>query len=207
MSISSLILAILALSLLGAAWKLSRLLADKQTRLIDLQQSLVNLLAEQRIASIKRAALLEQQKIVEQSVKTGAATAETVHKAVADVAFGVMDAIPVTEEVSKFARSLHNGIADTIYSTVRTSNKQIGGLAREYLKLKDDFDAARRTKPEREVNPPKAEESAQHNIIAGAPAGAPEGLEHTENPSDKERPGNKANPEIKKTGDTDDEKH
>ena len=103
MSLTSTVLLVLAVGLLGFAWRLSQQIAERRTQLISLQRALVDLLAERRTAAIKRAALLEQQELVEKTVKTGAETAETVHKAVADVAFGVMDAIPVTEEVSKLA--------------------------------------------------------------------------------------------------------
>jgi len=162
MSLTSTVLLVLAVGLLGFAWRLSQQIAERRARLISLQRALVDLLAERRTAAIKRAALLEQQELVEKTVKTGAETAETVHKAVADVAFGVMDAIPVTEEVSKLARGLHDGIAGSIYSTVRTSNTQIGGLAREFLKLKDEYDASRRSKGEAESDGDRAQDTAKH---------------------------------------------
>ena len=45
-------------------------------------------------------------------------------------------------------RDTSDGIAGTIYSTVRSSNKGIGGLARVLMKLKDDVPAARSNQSE-----------------------------------------------------------
>ena len=101
-------------------------------------------LALEQNGRIRHAALLEQQEIVEKSVDTGAGTAEVVHKTVSDPAFGIMDNMEATKDVSKLARGLHDGIADGIYATVRASDKEIGKLARELLRVKGDFDAAKR---------------------------------------------------------------
>jgi len=133
-----------ALSLAGWTWRLSLALRDRQRELVALEHALMDYVVEEQCARLRQAALLEQQQIVEKSVDTGASSAEVVHKAVAGVTFGILDAIPATKGVSRLVRGLHNGIADTIYDTVRTSNKEIGGLAKELLKLKGDLDTARR---------------------------------------------------------------
>jgi hypothetical protein len=155
------IVAIAALTVAGLTWKISRLLGDKQDRLVSLENSLMDLLAKRQEAKIKIAARLEQQEIVEVAVDTGAASAEVVHKAVADVTFGVLDSIPVTEGVSKLVRGLHDGIAGSIYSTVRLSNKEAGNLAKGYIKMKADYDAARPEQPEQEEQAEQAENTPQ----------------------------------------------
>lgn len=128
----------------GFTWVLARRLADRRRTLVALEKALMDYLVLEQNGRIRHAAWLEQQKIVEQSVDTGADSAELVHKTVADVAFGIMDNMDATKDVSKFARGLHDGIADSVYATVRTSNKEIGKLTKELLKLKGNYDSAKR---------------------------------------------------------------
>ena len=130
----------------GIAWVMARRLAEQRQTLIALEKALMDYLVVEQNGRIRHAALLEQQEIVEKSVDTGAGTAEVVHKTVSDTAFGIMDNMEATKDVSKLARGLHDGIADSIYSTVRTSNKEIGKLAKELLRVKGDFDTAKRRK-------------------------------------------------------------
>lgn len=159
------IVVVAALLLSGLAWRLSHLLAEKQGRLAGIEISLMDLMAERQEAKTKKAAALEQQKIVEKSVDTGAASAEVIHKSVASVTFGVLDSIPATEGVSKLVRGLHDGIAGTIYSTVRTSNKQVGNLAKDYINLKKDYDKVRK----------KAAEQKPKSTPQGEPGDKPAG--------------------------------
>jgi hypothetical protein len=133
-----------ALLLGGFTVVLARQLAERRHTLIALEKALMDYLTMEQNGRIRHAARLEQQAIVEKTVDTGAGSAELVHKTVADVTFGIMNNIEVTKEASKLVRGLHDGIADSVYTTVRTSNKEIGKLAKELLKLKGDFDAAKR---------------------------------------------------------------
>ncbi len=155
-SVWVIILAI-TLALLGWTWKLARSLGERRARLVGLEQSLVNLLADRQEVGITSAALLEKQKLVEKSVETGADVAEAVHNKVAGGTFDILDSIPATEGISRFARGLHDGIAGTSYSKVRSSNKSIGGLARVLMKLKDDLPAARSNQSELENGQAKTE--------------------------------------------------
>ena len=160
---------LLAGGLLSAwlTWRLSRRLAERQDRLAALEHALADHLADESAARIRQAALLEQQEIVEKSVDVGANSAELVHKAVAGVTFGILDAIPVTKGVSRFVRSIHDGIADTIYATVRTSNREIGGLAKELLKAKGELDTARRRDRDRGGKRAKASDGRQRRRDEG----------------------------------------
>ena len=133
-----------ALMMGGMTWVLARKLAERRQTLIALEKALMDYLVVEQNGRIRHAALLEQQKIVEKTVDAGASSAEVVHKTVAGTAFGIMDNIEVTKDVSKLARGVHDGIADSIYATVRTSNREIGKLTKELLKVKGDFDAAKR---------------------------------------------------------------
>ena len=158
------LVAIAALVVAGLTWKISRILGAKQDRMVGLEYSLMELLAKRQEAKIKIAAQLEQQKIVEKAVETGTASAQVVHKAVAEVTFGVLDSIPVTEGISKLVRGLHDGIAGSIYSTVRVSNKQAGNLAKGYIKMKAEYDAAHPKlpeQPEQQEQPEQADKTPQ----------------------------------------------
>ena len=167
------ILTLVIALLLGAiTWALAHRLADRRRTLVALERALVDYLVLEQNGRIKHAALLEQQKIVEKSVDTGADSAELVHKTVADVAFGIMDNIDATKDVSKFARGLHDGIADSVYATVRTSNKEIGKLTKELLKIKGNYDTVKRRQQAARTGVPG--KPSKQTAGAGGKAAGPE---------------------------------
>ena len=145
--------AAVALAVAGAL--LASALRAKQARLVALERALEDLLAAERQAVIRHEALLEQQDIVEKSVETGAKSAEAIHKTVAGVTFGILDSIPATEGVSRLVRGVHDGVSGSVYATVRGTNKQLGKLARAYLKEREG--AARQKRPDAAAG--KAEDS------------------------------------------------
>ena len=145
MSIMALVLTAAAAALAALGVVVARELHAKQARLVALEHALVDCLAAEREASIRHEALVEQQDIAEKSVETGAKSAETIHRTVAGVTFGILDSIPATENVSRLVRGVHDGVAGTVYASVRDTNKQLGKLARGYLKEREA--AARRQRP------------------------------------------------------------
>lgn len=133
MFVTSLVVLALAIVLAGACRRLSRALWDCQVELVRLERSLADLSADLCYQRVRKAARLEQQELVERSVDTAAASAETIHKAVAGVTFGVLDAVPFARRISGVVKGTHDGIAGSVYSTVRGANKEIGDITREYI--------------------------------------------------------------------------
>lgn len=127
------IIVLMAMALLAAAWLLGRRLERLQGRVSQLSHGLEDALIDRQQKKIGAAAALEQQKLVEKSVETGAASAETIHKAVSGATFGILDSISATRGVSRMVREVHDGIAGSVYATVRGANKQIGEITKEYL--------------------------------------------------------------------------
>ena len=138
----AIIIAIMAITLLLAGWQLSRRLDRLQGRVSHLSRELEDALIDRQKKKIGAAAALEQQKLVEKSVETGAASAETIHKAVSGATFGILESIPVTRGVSRLVREVHDGIAGSVYSTVRGANKQIGDITKDYLTEKQQKEKA-----------------------------------------------------------------
>ena len=162
-------LAATTLTVLGVA--AARRLDARQRGMIARQRLLFDRLAAQREARIRQDARLEQQRIVEKSIEAGAVSAQTIHRTVAGVTFGILNAIPVTEGVSRVVRSVHDGIADTVYSAVRESNKQIGKVAKTYID--DSGPGAAKATGAAQAKPPARSLPPTSSPLAKPPAQGP----------------------------------
>lgn len=71
-------------------------------------------------------------KLLEDTVSGGASAVEKVHKAISNTTFGLIDLFSKDEEFRKSARKArdtHDQTSETIYKTVRTTNKALHILA------------------------------------------------------------------------------
>jgi len=69
---------------------------------------------------------LQTQQLTEQAVATGTALVREVHKGIADIPFGVLEAIPATRAPAKALRGLHDSISDGVYGAIAGLNKAVG---------------------------------------------------------------------------------
>ena len=69
---------------------------------------------------------LQTQQITEQAVATGTALVREVHKGIAGIPFGVLEAIPATRAPAKALRGLHDSISDGVYGAIAGLNKAVG---------------------------------------------------------------------------------
>lgn len=81
--------------------------------------------AEQRIAEIQR--------LTENTVSGGTEVVRAVHKGIAAIPFGVLEAIPATRDTSRVVRKAHDLISDTVYGTIKAVNQGIGAGVRQGL--------------------------------------------------------------------------
>lgn len=81
--------------------------------------------AEQRIAELQR--------LTENTVSGGTEVVRAVHKGIASIPFGVLEAIPATRDTTRVVRKAHDLISDTVYGTIKAVNQGIGAGVRQGL--------------------------------------------------------------------------
>jgi hypothetical protein len=94
--------------------------------------------AETRQAEVLRLARAEAQleqvqRFAEAAVSGGTKSVRTVHRGIASIPFGILEAIPATRDTTKVVRQTHDLISDTVYGTIGAVNKGIGSLLRSGL--------------------------------------------------------------------------
>ena len=78
--------------------------------------------------------LRQLQRVTEQGVELGASTVRSVHRGIASIPFGILEAIPVTRHPTRIVRGLHDQISDVVYDSISGGNKLLGGALRLGLK-------------------------------------------------------------------------
>lgn len=76
------------------------------------------------------------QKMTESTVSVTTGTIRGVHKSIADIPFGVLEAIPVIGSTSKVVRKTHDLISDVVYGSILGANKVAGKFARDAMQKK-----------------------------------------------------------------------
>jgi hypothetical protein len=82
--------------------------------------------------------LADAQRLAETAIDTGTDVARTIHRSIASVPFGVLEALPVTRDVSKVVRQTHDVIADAVYGSIKGVNRGLGQLTRGLLSTPGD---------------------------------------------------------------------
>lgn len=77
--------------------------------------------------------LLEAQKLLEHSIDGTTATVRTIHRLIASIPFGILEAIPVTRRVTKIVHGVHDLISDVVYSSISITNKTSSKALRKGL--------------------------------------------------------------------------
>ena len=78
--------------------------------------------------------LRQVQRVAEQGVELSTTTVRNVHRGIASIPFGILEAIPVTRHPTRIVRSLHDQISDVVYDSISGGNKLIGSALRLGLK-------------------------------------------------------------------------
>lgn len=89
--------------------------------------------------------LRQVQRVAEQSVELGTTTVRNVHRGIASIPFGILEAIPVTRHPTRIVRGLHDQISDVVYDSISGGNKLIGSALRLGLKQSARNDDKERT--------------------------------------------------------------
>lgn len=125
--------ALLALSstLLGGVLGLAVLL---RTRLRQLRLAIRRAEAWQGDAQYTARALgtlAQVQRLAEGGVALGTDTVREIHKGIASIPFGILEAIPATRDTTRIVRALHDQTSDVVYGSIGLINRVLGrGLRR-----------------------------------------------------------------------------
>jgi len=75
--------------------------------------------------------LFEAQEKLEDTIDIATATVRTIHKGIAAIPFGILEAIPATRHTTKVVRGTHDLISDVVYSSISIANKTSGKVIRK----------------------------------------------------------------------------
>lgn len=111
-------------------------LAQRRMRELSLQlQADAARLVELRYVEEVRRQMEEAQWLTERAVEVGTETVREVHMGISGATFGILDAIPVTRDTARIVRHTHDLISESVYGSIRTSNKVAGRLSRSAIGL------------------------------------------------------------------------
>lgn len=77
--------------------------------------------------------ITEAQTLAQSVVSGGAATVKAVHKGIASIPFGILEAIPATSLPAKTVRQTHDAIADGVYGAIQGVNRLLGEATRKAI--------------------------------------------------------------------------
>jgi len=118
---------LIAVSTLAIAWQQRALRQHCESHLLHVsshQAELVLLVDNQW-------QLFEAQEKLEDTIDIATATVRTIHKGIAAIPFGILEAIPATRHTTKVVRGTHDLISDVVYSSISIANKTSGKVIRK----------------------------------------------------------------------------
>lgn len=101
---------------------------DDEVRLLGLACHVARRDAERATAAAVEA--VEEARRVEDAVEAATTGVQDVHRAIADIPFGILGALPPTRDASDSVREVHNRTADGVYGAVSAVNRVAGGVFR-----------------------------------------------------------------------------
>lgn len=122
---TGLALALLAVSLglAAAGWwlqsQLRRKIPDLFFRAEVLQSEALRLQRTER-------QIADAQRITETVVSGGTRTVRAIHRGIAAIPFGILEAIPATRDVTRIVRTSHDLISDAVYGSIQAVNRGVG---------------------------------------------------------------------------------
>ena len=145
-----LLLTVLLLAVGYYAWQLRRTLRSLEEALHHAEAAG----REQavRIASLEQ--LRESSQLAEHAVETGTALVREVHKGIAGIPFGILEAIPGAREPARAVRGVHDAISEGIYGAIAGLNKSVGRELRKGLQPPSETKSSSEEPTAPEPNPP-----------------------------------------------------
>lgn len=77
--------------------------------------------------------LAQAQQISESAVALGTGVVRGVHRGIAAIPFGILEAIPATRDTTRIVRRTHDLISDAVYGSIGAVNRGVGVKLREGL--------------------------------------------------------------------------
>lgn len=78
--------------------------------------------------------IADAQRLTEAVVSGGTQTVRTLHRGIAAIPFGILEAIPVTRDATRIVRASHDLISDAVYGSIQAVNRGVGHGLRAGLK-------------------------------------------------------------------------
>ncbi len=91
------------------------------------------LLIERQNASRAQQQISGAQHIAETVIDAGTSAVRAVHFGIAQIPFGILEALPPTRDATRVVRQTHDVIADAVYGSIKGANRIAGLLARNAL--------------------------------------------------------------------------
>lgn len=86
---------------------------------------------ERELLIKQQAQLLETQEILEDTFDITTSSVRTLHKGIAAIPFGILEAIPITRHTTIVVRRTHDLISDVVYSSISIATKTTGKVIRK----------------------------------------------------------------------------
>lgn len=118
----------IALAVLGLLFRLRLSAAERALDRADVVE-----LEAQRLWLAERQ-INDAQRVSEAAVSGGTLTVRAIHKGIAAIPFGVLEAIPATRDTTRIVRASHDLISDAVYGTIDAVNRGVGAGLRAGLK-------------------------------------------------------------------------
>ena len=113
-----------ALTLLAAAQSFA--LSRRCTALSARWRRVVLLDVDRGRALERLQTLADVQKVAEAAVHGTAATVQTVHRGIAAIPFGILEAVPIAREPTRIVRAIHDLTANSVYGAITGINRWVG---------------------------------------------------------------------------------
>lgn len=95
--------------------------------------------------------LRQAQDVSEAAVSLGTGVVRGVHRGIAAIPFGILEAIPATRDTTRLVRKTHDLIADAVYGSIGAVNRGVGAKLRAGLQS----GSARPEPGQGRIEPPK----------------------------------------------------
>jgi threonine/homoserine efflux transporter RhtA len=118
----------IALAVLGLLFRLRLSAAERALDRADVVE-----LEAQRLWLAERQ-INDAQRLSEAAVSGSTLTVRAIHKGIAAIPFGVLEAIPATRDTTRIVRASHDLISDAVYGTIDAVNRGVGAGLRAGLK-------------------------------------------------------------------------
>lgn len=93
--------------------------------------------AEDQLADLRR-----RQEAAEKTVHLGTAAARELHRGIASIPFGILEAVPSTRDKTREVRAAHDDISGALYDGITLGNRALGSLLRKKLQSRAGADSA-----------------------------------------------------------------